>query len=450
MFLNCWQTTRVSFTFFVLALAILPLSVQAATPWVVGDVFTGVSTGQYQVYDNNGLFKETITQPQGGFTMGCAFNPPLTKLYTTNFSNTKVYVFDDPSTHPVVQTIDTNVTSPGGHSESIVFDAAGNFYVGHPDGNVLIHRYFPDGTLDTTFSVAVDYRGTDWIDLAADQVTLYYTSEGRAIQVYDTSTTTQLANFAVLPGAGNAFALRLLPPGDGSGGLIVADGSNIKRLDGTGTVVQTYDVVSENSWFSLNLDPNGTSFWAGDFGTSNFYRFNIATGNVEVGSINTGTGSSTLFGICVKGELTVGVPDDDQRRMTGGGSVIVDATGIPVGEKVSHGFLLHCNANEDPNNLQVNWGRGNKFHLETLNTAVCTNDPAHDASPPVADFDTIQGTGTGRYNGMSGATVEFTLTDDGEPGSNDWVAMTIKDTGGTTVLDVTGVLNKGNQQAHNQ
>ena len=107
-----------------------------------------------------------------------------------------------------------------------------------------------------------------------------------------------------MPGGGQAFALRLLPPGDGSGGLIVADRTNIKRLDGAGAVVQIYDAAGENNWFAMNLDPNGTSFWAADFGTSNFYRFNIVTGAIEVGPINTGTGSNTVFGLAVKGEPT--------------------------------------------------------------------------------------------------------------------------------------------------
>ncbi|MFQ5505115.1 MAG: hypothetical protein ACE5F1_10005 [Planctomycetota bacterium] len=77
-------------------------------------------------------------------------------------------------------------------------------------------------------------------------------------------------------------------------------------MNSAGAVVQTYDYGSEGSWFSLNLDPNGSSFWAGNFGSSNFYRFNIATGAVEVGPISTGTRGSTLFGITVKGELTAG------------------------------------------------------------------------------------------------------------------------------------------------
>src|SRR5688500_7749859 len=69
----------------------------AVTPWVNGDVFTGVSNGSYKVYTNAGVFKETITDGMGGFTTGCSFNPALDRLYTTNFGNTKVVVYADPS-----------------------------------------------------------------------------------------------------------------------------------------------------------------------------------------------------------------------------------------------------------------------------------------------------------------------------------------------------------------
>ncbi|PYR53441.1 MAG: hypothetical protein DMF91_28300 [Acidobacteria bacterium] len=121
-----------------------------------------------------------------------------------------------------------------------------------------------------------------------------------------------MSDFVTLPGSlettgETLFAVRLLPPGDGSGGLLVADYANIKRLDALGNVVATYDVPGEpgeNSWFALNLDPNGTSFWSGGLESSNFYRFSILTGAIEVGPINTGAPGGTMGGICLKSEPT--------------------------------------------------------------------------------------------------------------------------------------------------
>ncbi|MBI4171572.1 MAG: hypothetical protein HY511_02310 [Actinobacteria bacterium] len=130
-------------------------------------------------------------------------------------------------------------------------------------------------------------------------------------------------------------------------------------------------------------------------------------------------------------------------RMTGGGSVFTTA-----GARVTHGFELHCDASKSPNNLQVNWGKGNRFHLGSLTSASCSNDASISEGNPVAGFDTYTGKGTGIYNGTPGASAEWTFTDAGEPGTADYVSLTIKDTSNTTVLTVTGTLKNGNQQAH--
>ncbi|MFN2506054.1 MAG: hypothetical protein ABR540_17830 [Acidimicrobiales bacterium] len=274
--------------------------VDAATTWNIGDVFAGVGNGTYNVYDNNGVFKESISQGAPGFTTGCSFNPSLDRLYTTNFTNGNVYVFDNASPHAVLQTIPT-----GRAPESIAFAASGNFFIGGPF-TPRIDEYNSSGVLVDMDAVAPDGTGgPDWVDLAADQATMFYASEGRLIKRFDVVSDTQLPDFATLPGTANAFALRLLPPGDGTGGLLVADRLNVKRLDGSGAVVQTYDVPGNDLWFAMNLDPNGTSFWAGDATTNQFFRFNIATGAVEVGPISSG---GNLFGLCVKGELTAAIP----------------------------------------------------------------------------------------------------------------------------------------------
>src|SRR5205823_4836950 len=130
-----------------------------------------------------------------------------------------------------------------------------------------------------------DGRGIDWLALATDQCTLFYSCEGGRIQRWDVCARRQLPDFASLPGSGLAFAIRLLPPGDGSGGLLVADNADVKRLDGRGAVVQTYDVAGQPYWFALALDPDGTSFWSGGSNGGSLYRFDLATGAVLAGPI---------------------------------------------------------------------------------------------------------------------------------------------------------------------
>lgn len=323
-------------------------TVTAATTWNQGDVFVAVGGGQYKVYNNNGTFKETIGDPLGLSTTGCAFDPNRTKLYTTNFFTTKVKVYNRASPHTMLQTIDTALQSPGGHSESIVFAADGSFYVGHADGDRDIHKYNAAGVFQTKFNVATGPRGSDWIDLAADQKTMFYTSEGGLIRRYDVSGAgAQLADFANIGGI--SYALRLLPPGDGSGGLLVARNDSVKKLDSTGAVVASWDVTDQNLWFALDLDPDGEHFWAGDVATGNFYKFRLNTPgmNTHVLTVNTGTGFGTLGGICVLGnvqplilpDLTV-AQSPDQNPVSVGSTLTYIVVVKNQGTKSASGVLL--------------------------------------------------------------------------------------------------------------
>ncbi len=130
-------------------------------------------------------------------------------------------------------------------------------------------------------------------------------------------------------------------------------------------------------------------------------------------------------------------------RMTGGGRVFT-----ADGTRVTHGFVLRCTVGEKRHDaLQVNWDKGNRFHLESLTAASCTDDPSIGPNPPPAGFDTHSGSGTGRYNGIAGATAEWTFTDAGEPGTGDMARIVIRDATGTVVLEVSGTLRKGNHRA---
>ena len=51
-------------------------------------------------------------------------------------------------------------------------------------------------------------------------------------------------------------------------------------------------------------------------------------------------------------------------------------------------------------------------------------------------------------NNKDGARIEFVFVDGGEPGVKDTVSIKVFDEFGNLVLDVSGPLDKGNQQAH--
>ncbi len=166
----------------------------------------------------------------------------------------------------------------------------------------------------------------------------------------------------------------------------------------------------------------------------------------DFGTGGEGTGGEEVWEVTVP-ECPAEVAQIDG-RMTGGSSVFDSA-----GARFTHGFELHCSAVDSPNNLQVNWpkdsGNGkNRFHLEDLTLATCSNDPVISEGNPVAGFDTYVGSGTGRLNGEPNAMIDFTFTDAGEPGKGVDVAdITITPLAGALIV-VSGTLDKGNQQAH--
>ena len=290
---------------FAVALAMLAATATSAqaSVWEIGDVFANTPDGAtaIKVFDNSGNFKEAVgSAGLSGEGTGCAFNANE-DLYATFFQLNQTHVFANAHPHPDVQTI-----SNPGTNESIVFDAAGNFYIGMADPTTgeYVRKYDPAGNLLDSYTNLAHDRGADWIELAADQRTLFYDGEGQTVRRYDLATHTQLPDFATIPG-GEAFGVRLLPPGDGSGGALVADGVDIKRLDGAGNVIQNYDAPGVGLWFALNLDPNGTSFWSADIDTGTVYRFNIASGALEVGPIHA---ANEVAGLCVLGEPTAAVP----------------------------------------------------------------------------------------------------------------------------------------------
>jgi hypothetical protein len=281
----------------VAALLLLPAAAGAAD-WEDGDVFVGLSTGTYNVYDNSGTLQETIVQGGGGFAVNCAFDRAGV-LHTTAFATDEVVRFLNP--HPHTRLADVVA---GNQPESIVFARDGSYYVGHQATGVSLRRFTGAGTPAGTFSPA---GPASLIDLSADQRTMFYVSRvpGAApprIRRFDVRTNANLPDFANLGGADRTIAdFKLLPPGDGSGGAIVAQTRSIKMVDGSGRVVREYDRTGEDTWFGVALDPDGKSFWAQTTSPGNVYRFDIATGAVDRGPLPS---ANNAFGICVRGAPT--------------------------------------------------------------------------------------------------------------------------------------------------
>ena len=138
-----------------------------------------------------------------------------------------------------------------------------------------LRQFDLNGNLIKQYNLDVEGRGSDWVELGPDQCTLYYTSESRNIKKYDICADRQLPDLGDAYGIGRTgeelpefipsapfqfptYALRVLD--DGS--VLVASQTKIIRMDSDGNIIQTYAEPNENILFSLNLDPDGKSFWS--------------------------------------------------------------------------------------------------------------------------------------------------------------------------------------------
>ncbi len=207
-------------------------------------------------------------------------------FYVTNFGANTVRKYDANGTSP-------GTLFGGGYStpEMIVFDKLGNAYVGSIGGG--IRKFDSAGTFVASFSAP----RVDFMDLAADQTTMFFGQEGGEVKRWNLSTNTALSDFST--DVEQAFAMRILA----NGNVLVADGSDIELLDSSGNQIETYDISSAGLWFALNIDDSGTSFWSAD--TDGLVaEFDIATGAI----LNqwTSSGHGGTYGLAVFGEVTQG------------------------------------------------------------------------------------------------------------------------------------------------
>jgi hypothetical protein len=299
---RCGPATRVAL---VLAASLIttlaqPFGPADAVPLTSGQLLVGQGTfnrtGVILQYSSSGArqgtLDTTISAPTGSSqeTGMCLDALSGGNLYTTNFFASSMSKFDSLGGLASANVHTFGTATPN----SCVFDAAGNLYVGLADapGGVFgggdLLKFGPTGALLATFDPATEIRGTDWIDLAADQRTLLYTSEGNSIRRFDVVNNVQLPDYCSPCGNGSGGeadtlrALRILP---GGAGVLVADfGAGVVHryvgdvVSGTGVHIQSYvgiDALDAFFPFAVNLDPDGSSFWTADEVTGQVFRFAI-------------------------------------------------------------------------------------------------------------------------------------------------------------------------------
>jgi hypothetical protein len=462
--------------------ALLAAGQASAAPYQVGDVFAAGGNAKVKVFDPaTGTLKQTLDNGTGStFTTGMCFDGS-DNFYSTNDSSgdTAVSKFDNSG-----NLVDSTFT-PGATvtAESCVWNASNQMYTGGPFS--AIGKFDSSGNqLDsfTTNGAGGGTGGTDWVDLAKDQCTIYYTSEGTEVGRYNVCTDTQLTPFATgLPGP--CFALRIR-----SNGEVMVACQPVQRLDSSGNVIQTYPGLG--GMFALNLDPDGNSFWTGKIGgtTGDIFRADISSGAV----LKTFDSQSEqgLFGLAVFGELTAatqeGPPgdptcsdgiDNDQDGQIDAADSDCQA-GPPVGCRiggvggftdvfsngglvVSKGDSLSSDTSKPiapPNSsaaqkFHLAWGtpadpKQHTFKMTKLSKATCIDTPGVDPGQGQT-IDTFLAEGEGTVDGAPGFNFSARLIDKGEPGTGkDTVHVKItKKSDGSLVFAGKGTLSSGNQDS---
>ena len=188
---------------------------------------------------------------------------------------------------------------------TVVADSQGNIYFGSAANQNCTYSYITKWDAADNFVANFDpaddqpgwERGPGWIAIDGDDCTVRYGTQGSTVRRYDVCTDTQLSNFS--NSLTTARGMAILP----DGGMLVANRLNVVRLNASGQIVRTYDAAAEDSWWTLALAPDGTSFYAASAGDAYYtasnvvYRFEIDTG-AQVDSFNTG-GSGGVYGLAV-------------------------------------------------------------------------------------------------------------------------------------------------------
>jgi hypothetical protein len=293
----------------------------ASNTILVSDVpsfFVGVSNGQIKQFSAAGNLLKTLNTGLGGSVTGMGFDA-VDALYVTDFTADTVSKFDGGG-----NLIGKFGTGYNCKPESIVFDNAGNSYVGETGCSHALLKFDAYGNLLHGWAVSTEVEGSDWIDLASDQCTIFYTSQGTTIFRFNGCTGEQLPVFAT--GLHTGLGLRILS----DAGVLVADSQDIVRFDSAGRIISTYTASGENCWVAVTLDPDGTSFWAVDYCTSDIVHFDLNSGN-QLAKFNTGTPTQTVYGIAMR---------DAPRQTTAAGPLIASQQSISVAAGQTASFDL--------------------------------------------------------------------------------------------------------------
>jgi outer membrane protein assembly factor BamB len=286
-------------TCLLLCALLMPLSLRpqaASLTFAPGDVFVSLERGPVLWRNPDGTPRSVLVPTMAGTGEGMAFDASG-NLYVTR------WCIDPgcPDTGNAVEMFNVFGLSNGKvgptfecHPHTIVIEPDDTTYVGLAGCRKTLLKFVPGAASPIEYTLAEDTYGVFWMDLAADGCTMFYTSVSRNVKRFDVCTNVQLPDFNAAPLPGSvAHDLRVLP----DGGVLVANGHLVVRLDSFGLVAQTYEVAGEETlWAGVELVGDGT-FWAGNYRTSNVYKFNLD--GTRLASFNAATPPETVVAIRV-------------------------------------------------------------------------------------------------------------------------------------------------------
>jgi hypothetical protein len=282
----------------VLVLLTTPAQAYQLPSFAPGDLFISTESGLVQWRSADGSLRRILVPTAPGTAEGIGFDS-AGNLYVGRWS-----IDDLGLTGNTVEKYNVFGQSVGTYGRGYdcaprvtTFDAAGNAYVSEAGCRGAILKFAPGASAPSVLAAAQDVQGVFWMDLGPDGCTMFYTSMGANVKRFDVCTGVQLPDFNVAPLPGGSWPtmdVRVLP----DGGVLVASGSVIARLDSVGALVRTYQSPAEEQWIGLDLVGDGT-FWVGAYYSSSLYRFDLETGEV-LATLSTGMPPNSVVGVRVK------------------------------------------------------------------------------------------------------------------------------------------------------
>jgi hypothetical protein len=266
----------------------------AKVPFGAGDIFAGIGAGKFNHFSATGALLATLddgqTTPGENATTGMCFDA-AGDMYATNVRANSMSKFSQDGSL-LAATVGTFHAQP----ESCLVVDGTTIFASEVQGTGDILKLDLSGKQLANY----DVPRSDWIDLAADRCTMFYTDESPRIHRFDVCANAPLTDFVT--SGGGYFALRILPDGT----VLVAATSAVKRFSSSGVQIASYTAAREGYFFALNLDPDGQHFWSGGLRTGIIYEFALDPVGPPVLSFDAmvrQSGGTELAGLAVFGEI---------------------------------------------------------------------------------------------------------------------------------------------------